>query len=181
MPKLAKLALGPHPLNRLRGALDLIRVRLMRVFADPTTDVVGQALGHLAGTRSRQLGSRHSLASGIELEVIRLSESVIQRGRDHKPGFDRLLHEVEPLARGVVLKASATPGSHRRTITRTPAAPPPNRALAAYDAAKESNLPSRGLPGPASFEDWMGHQARAAPAFRLRSKESGPPAGSKQV
>ncbi len=31
------------------------------------------------------------------------------------------------------------------------------------DAAKESNLPSRGLPGPASFEDWMGHQARAAP------------------
>jgi hypothetical protein len=32
-----------------------------------------------------------------------------------------------------------------------------------HDAAKESNLPSRGLPGPASFEDWMGHQARAAP------------------
>jgi hypothetical protein len=31
------------------------------------------------------------------------------------------------------------------------------------DAAKESNLPSRGLPGPASFEDRMGHQARAAP------------------
>src|SRR5207248_6422176 len=23
--------------------------------------------------------------------------------------------------------------------------------------------------GPASFEDWMGHQARAAPAFRLRA------------
>jgi hypothetical protein len=23
------------------------------------------------------------------------------------------------------------------------------------DAAKESNLPSRGLPGPASFEDWQ--------------------------
>jgi hypothetical protein len=36
------------------------------------------------------------------------------------------------------------------------------------DAAKESNLPSRGLPGPASFEDWMGHQARAAPALMLR-------------
>jgi hypothetical protein len=35
------------------------------------------------------------------------------------------------------------------------------------DAAKESNLPSRGLPGPASFEDWMGHQARAAPALIL--------------
>ena len=36
------------------------------------------------------------------------------------------------------------------------------------DAAKESNLPSRGLPGPASFEDWMGHQARAAPGRMLR-------------
>ena len=35
------------------------------------------------------------------------------------------------------------------------------------DAAKESNLPSRGLPGPASFEDWMGHQARAAPRVIL--------------
>src|SRR5579859_5940318 len=35
------------------------------------------------------------------------------------------------------------------------------------DAAKESNLPSRGLPGPASFEDWMGHQARAAPRMIL--------------
>jgi hypothetical protein len=31
------------------------------------------------------------------------------------------------------------------------------------DAAKESNLPSRGLPDPAGFEDRMGHQARAAP------------------
>jgi hypothetical protein len=45
------------------------------------------------------------------------------------------------------------------------------------DAAKESNLPSRGLPGPASFEDWMGHQARAAPAVRLRSGTTRPPAG----
>ena len=35
------------------------------------------------------------------------------------------------------------------------------------DAAKESNLPSRGLPGPASFEDRMGHQAPAAPRGML--------------
>jgi len=36
-------------------------------------------------------------------------------------------------------------------------------AVTQNDAAKESNLPSRGLPGPAGFEDRMGHQARAAP------------------
>jgi hypothetical protein len=41
--------------------------------------------------------------------------------------------------------------------------------ISGYDAAKESNLPSRGLPGPASFEDWMGHQARAAPPSILMS------------
>lgn len=41
-------------------------------------------------------------------------------------------------------------------------------SISRHDAAKESNLPSRGLPGPASFEDWMGHQARAAPALMLR-------------
>ena len=40
--------------------------------------------------------------------------------------------------------------------------------ISSHDAAKESNLPSRGLPGPASFEDWMGHQARAAPGLMLR-------------
>jgi hypothetical protein len=40
--------------------------------------------------------------------------------------------------------------------------------LVSDDAAKESNLPSRGLPGPASFEDWMGHQARAAPPVIVR-------------
>jgi predicted patatin/cPLA2 family phospholipase len=39
-----------------------------------------------------------------------------------------------------------------------------------HDAAKESNLPSRGLPGPASFEDWMSHQARAAPDEILRGE-----------
>jgi len=41
--------------------------------------------------------------------------------------------------------------------------------ISSHDAAKESNLPSRGLPGPASFEDWMGHQARAAPRLMLRA------------
>jgi hypothetical protein len=36
--------------------------------------------------------------------------------------------------------------------------------ISSHDAAKESNLPSRGLPGPASFEDW---QARhVSPVFR---------------
>src|SRR5581483_7047038 len=50
--------------------------------------------------------------------------------------------------------------------------------ISSHDAAKESNLPSRGLPGPASFEDWMGHQARAAPAFRLRSRPIWPPGGA---
>lgn len=50
--------------------------------------------------------------------------------------------------------------SARSSLDRTD-----NRQLliSSHDAAKESNLPSRGLPGPASFEDWMGHQARAAP------------------
>ena len=49
---------------------------------------------------------------------------------------------------------------------RTRFCPIPGKSC--YDAAKESNLPSRGLPGPASFEDWMDHQARAAPRRRLR-------------
>ena len=44
----------------------------------------------------------------------------------------------------------------------------PKTRISSHDAAKESNLPSRGLPGPASFEDWMGHQARAAPRLILR-------------
>src|SRR3954464_576559 len=35
-------------------------------------------------------------------------------------------------------------------------------------AAKESNLPSGGLPRPAGFEDRMGHQTPAAPPRRLR-------------
>ena len=42
--------------------------------------------------------------------------------------------------------------------------------IRSHDAAKESNLPSRGLPGPASFEDRMGHQARAAPLVMLRPR-----------
>jgi hypothetical protein len=46
------------------------------------------------------------------------------------------------------------------------------RCLALLGAAKESNLPSRGLPGPASFEDWMGHQARAAPGPMVRARAS---------
>jgi hypothetical protein len=39
------------------------------------------------------------------------------------------------------------------------------------DAAKESNLPSEGLPRPARFEDGMGHQARAAPQEMLCGRE----------
>jgi len=46
------------------------------------------------------------------------------------------------------------------------------RVVSGDDAAKESNLPSRGLPGPASFEDWMGHQARAAPPVIVRGRGS---------
>src|SRR3954451_4745469 len=34
-------------------------------------------------------------------------------------------------------------------------------------AAKESNLPTRGLHGPAGFEDRMGHQTPAAPRWNL--------------
>ena len=46
----------------------------------------------------------------------------------------------------------------------------PRSSQPTHDAAKESNLPSRGLPGPASFEDRMGHQARAAPRVMLRER-----------
>jgi hypothetical protein len=35
------------------------------------------------------------------------------------------------------------------------------------EAAKESNLPSVGLPRPAGFEDQMGHQTPAAPWLRV--------------
>src|SRR5437016_857134 len=38
---------------------------------------------------------------------------------------------------------------------RGPRAQAQNRPVSSHDAAKESNLPSRGLPGPASFEDWQ--------------------------
>ncbi len=41
-----------------------------------------------------------------------------------------------------------------------------------HDAAKESNLPSGGLPRPAGFEDRIGHQAPAAPPVILRSAYS---------
>ena len=44
--------------------------------------------------------------------------------------------------------------------------------ISSDDAAKESNLPSRGLPGPASFEDRMGHQARAAPPVIVSAARS---------
>ena len=54
------------------------------------------------------------------------------------------------------------------TAKAEPALPHAGLAGPSHDAAKESNLPSRGLPGPASFEDWMGHQARAAPGVMLR-------------
>jgi hypothetical protein len=56
---------------------------------------------------------------------------------------------------------------------------PPSRAAAphiqerpfsSHDAAKESNLPSRGLPGPASFEDW---QEPPATPRRYWSSEAG--------
>ncbi len=39
--------------------------------------------------------------------------------------------------------------------------------LSCDGAAKESNLPSVGLPRPAGFEDRMGHQTPAAPRRRL--------------
>ena len=42
--------------------------------------------------------------------------------------------------------------------------------ISSHDAAKESNLPSRGLPGPAGFEDRMGHQAPAAPLTMVRTR-----------
>ena len=58
-------------------------------------------------------------------------------------------HQRQP-QRGASARPFSTSGNGPSTIS-------------SHDAAKESNLPSRGLPGPASFEDWMGHQARAAP------------------
>ncbi len=67
-----------------------------------------------------------------------------------------------------VRRSYATHGLTSKTATPicstpSPTKPHPHRRDPDDDAAKESNLPSRGLPGPASFEDWMGHQARAAP------------------
>jgi hypothetical protein len=49
----------------------------------------------------------------------------------------------------------------------------PRSSQPTHDAAKESNLPSRGLPGPAGFEDRMGHQARAAPWMMLAALVTG--------
>jgi hypothetical protein len=43
-----------------------------------------------------------------------------------------------------------------------------NRRFCSYGAAKESNLPTRGLHGPAGFEDRMGHQTPAAPLRIIR-------------
>jgi hypothetical protein len=73
----------------------------------------------------------------------------------------------EPRARTRRRGPSGPSGPCRSSATRAPvhvvAAP-----ISSHDAAKESNLPSGGLPRPAGFEDRMGHQARAAPPRILR-------------
>jgi hypothetical protein len=59
-------------------------------------------------------------------------------------------------ARQVIVREAQPRDAHRPSRTHL------------SDAAKESNLPSEGLPRPAGFEDRMGHQARAAPLVILR-------------
>src|ERR1700733_608632 len=77
-------------------------------------------------------------------------------------------------------KIRATGSHHNRHIwpggARHKAMSAPAQGRSDHDAAKESNLPSRGLPGPASFEDWMGHQARAAPRPILVDPSASPTA-----
>src|SRR3954451_8928457 len=46
-----------------------------------------------------------------------------------------------------------------------------SRSNPAHGAAKESNLPTVGLPRPAGFEDRMGHQTPAAPQVILRTEQ----------
>src|SRR4051812_37564167 len=58
---------------------------------------------------------------------------------------------------GPRVSVSTRPGHRTKTRTRDPA----------HGAAKESNLPSVGLPRPAGFEDRMGHQTPAAPQRML--------------
>ena len=59
-------------------------------------------------------------------------------------------------------------GLERRQFGHSFALPEPEVAtsrgtVSLHGAAKESNLPSVGLPRPAGFEDQMGHQTPAAP------------------
>ena len=58
--------------------------------------------------------------------------------------------------------------THHESRPATTIHTPPRPPIPSYDAAKESNLPSGGLPRPASFEDRMSHQAPAAPRLMLR-------------
>src|SRR3954451_18921208 len=69
---------------------------------------------------------------------------------------------------GLQIPVANVPPRHR---------PASGKANPSYGAAKESNLPTRGLHGPAGFEDRMGHQTPAAPGRIIRSAKARPVAG----
>lgn len=105
---------------------------------------------------------------------------------DIEPGIEHPCSMTSPRAE-VVIRASRLRGpfgtardqsqpsrshaSHRalRDAHRPVATAFSKLLISSYDAAKESNLPSGGLPRPAGFEDRMGHQAPAAPRGILRA------------
>jgi hypothetical protein len=78
VPLLAQLALIAYTLNRVHSLLDLGCVGLMRVVRDPPSDVVGQVVCRLAAARSQQLSTGDCRTCGIQLQVARLRESVIE-------------------------------------------------------------------------------------------------------
>ena len=77
-PELAQLTLITDTLNGPHSLLDLGTVGMMWVLGDPPSDVVGQVIGRLAGARSQQLRTGDCDRRGIQLQVTRLREGVIE-------------------------------------------------------------------------------------------------------
>jgi surfactin synthase thioesterase subunit len=89
------------------------------------------------------------------------------RSRPHNSSSASLLAEpAQPLAVASRYEQSVSLARERGSLAPAGAGSPSHGARTPRGGpAKESNLPSVGLPRPAGFEGRMGHQARAAPGW----------------
>ena len=152
-----------QPLRRRRHALLTESRPSFAPFSDPMLCSAPEirprppALPARTAPSSAPPGTRHPKA-------FRISPLALSRGRGGRNGRRRPAAASHPWP----VSPASRPASSLSGVSRTWGGELQKRLVSSHDAAKESNLPSRGLPGPASFEDWMGHQARAAPGVMLR-------------